>query len=88
MRLTNENLLLLLAFVGDEGLTASELADRLGVASREAKWRLLRFERRGLVLRDGHRQRPNAPAGGRPAVVWRLVEPLAASPAPKPKLQA
>lgn len=85
MRLTNEQLLLLLAFAGEDGITVSQLSDRLGVAAKEAKWRLLRCERRGIVVRAGFRA--ERATQGRPAVVWRLAA-LDAPPAPKTTLAA
>ena len=80
MRLTNEQLLLLLAFVGDDGLTVSDLSDRLAMSQREANWRLRRLEKRGWVTRGGRRGTPG-PNGGSPARVWLLAVPLALTPA-------
>jgi predicted ArsR family transcriptional regulator len=85
MRLTNEQLLLLLAFVGDDGLTASDLSYRLGVTIREANWRLLRLQQRGLVRKGATRQ---VRAGvGAPARVWHLAV-LDATPAEECKVCA
>jgi predicted ArsR family transcriptional regulator len=84
VKLTNDDLLLLLAYAGDAGLTVEELERRLGVAPREAKWRLRRLELRGLALRAGTRDRHGA--RGRPARVFVLAPALALAPAPKTTL--
>jgi predicted ArsR family transcriptional regulator len=74
MRLTNEQLLLLLAWAGDDGITVSQLSDRLGVPAREAWWRFRRLELRGLAERGATRGRDGA--RGRPGRVFRLPSPL------------
>ena len=85
MRLTNDWLLLILAYVGDDGLTVTDLSARLGVSHREAKWRLVRLQQRGWVVKHGTRaRRPGE--HGMPARVWKLAQPLDDTPAPQTTL--
>lgn len=78
MKLTNDQLLLLLAFAGDDGVTVSQLSERLGVPAREANWRLLRLAQRGLARKGGTRRA--SPGVGAPARIW-LLAALDAPPA-------
>lgn len=73
MKLTNPQLLLLLAWAGAEGLTVTELGDRLGVSARDAKWRLKRLAKQGLV--EGAETRGRG-TRGRPSRVFRLTAPF------------
>ena len=87
MRLTNEYLLLLLAFVGDDGLTVTDLAARLGVSQREANWRLRKLQARGWAVKAGTRERRQG-EHGQPPRIWRLAAPLAPDPAEETRLSA
>jgi predicted ArsR family transcriptional regulator len=51
------------------GVTAREVAQRLGLNTRMANWLLGKMAREGTVVRTT-RETPG-PQGGRPAFVWR-----------------
>lgn len=87
MRLTSDWLLLILAFVGDDGLTVADLSKRLGTSQNHANFRLRRMEKRGWVVRAGIKaRRPGE--HGKPAQIWKLAAPLAPHPAKETTLSA